>query len=183
MAAPVWWWVVWRAGKGLRNQGEWTQTPDSVVSEFIPWCWRFPAEWPWAHCLPFLSLSFPIGMRKLDNASPLGFLSGFRETNGIPAQDLACDGGLGNHHFYLHFREYSPPCHFSNRIGSLKSDSGLSRGALKDQGPLGSGCGAASAETMRLVDAEGHEWWHKLLGLVTSWRSFQLGQAPASPRP
>lgn len=65
-------------------------------------------------------------MLKINSASLLGFSSGLKETRRSSAQDLAHGGGLEKTHFYQHFREYSPPCHFPNRIGLLKYGGGLS---------------------------------------------------------
>lgn len=66
---------------------------------------------------------------KVVNACLLGSLSGLKETTRSPAWDVAHDGG----HFYQHCREHSPPCHFLDRIGLQKCDTGLSCGALKDR--------------------------------------------------
>lgn len=90
---------------------------------------------------------------KVVNACLLGSLSGLKETTRSPAWDVAHDGG----HFYQHCREHSPPCHFLDRIGLQKCDTGLSCGALKDQRApwRRSGCTEASVEMMRLVDAGG----------------------------
>lgn len=57
-------------------------------------------------------------MRELNNTHLLGFLPGFRESEGSAAQDLVHDGGLGNGHFSLCVGECSPPAAFPTELAS-----------------------------------------------------------------
>lgn len=131
----------------------WTQTWDSAP-EFISRHCHFPAVWPWACCIAFLGLRFPLSMMEFITPTSWGSQDG-RTLKEPPPRTWLLMEAWENYHFYQHFRENRPPCLLPHRMSSLKCGDGLACGALKAQISLWqrSGRVEASTEIRRLVVA------------------------------